>query len=141
MSFNLVVNYRPRGDQVTAIEELTRGIRDGEQHQTLLGVTGSGKTFTMAKLIEAMDRAPIHQARFLTSMRPIALFLATIISGALSAQVNPALFQEASAHLSCTVRRGTGARGGGACRMEGSLANSETFLVRRCRFGGARSCR
>jgi len=56
MSFNLVVNYRPRGDQVTAIEELTRGIRDGEQHQTLLGVTGSGKTFTMAKLIEAMDR-------------------------------------------------------------------------------------
>ncbi len=56
MAFNLVVNYRPRGDQVTAIEELTRGIRDGEQHQTLLGVTGSGKTFTMAKLIEAMGR-------------------------------------------------------------------------------------
>ncbi len=56
MSFDLVVNYRPRGDQVTAIEELTRGIRDGEQHQTLLGVTGSGKTFTMAKLIETMDR-------------------------------------------------------------------------------------
>ena len=56
MAFNLVVNYRPRGDQVNAIEELTRGIRDGEQHQTLLGVTGSGKTFTMAKLIEAMDR-------------------------------------------------------------------------------------
>ncbi|MDQ6677527.1 MAG: excinuclease ABC subunit UvrB [Acidobacteriota bacterium] len=56
MAFNLVVNYRPRGDQVTAIAELTRGLKDGEQHQTLLGVTGSGKTFTMAKLIQAMDR-------------------------------------------------------------------------------------
>src|SRR5450432_3096958 len=56
MLFRLVVNYRPRGDQVTAIEELTRGIRDGEKHQVLLGVTGSGKTFTMAKVIEAMDR-------------------------------------------------------------------------------------
>jgi excinuclease ABC subunit B len=56
MPFNLVVNYRPRGDQVTAIEELKRGIIDGEQHQTLLGVTGSGKTFTMAKIIEAMGR-------------------------------------------------------------------------------------
>jgi excinuclease ABC subunit B len=56
MLFRLVVNYRPRGDQVTAIEELSRGIRDGEKHQVLLGVTGSGKTFTMAKIIEAMDR-------------------------------------------------------------------------------------
>jgi excinuclease ABC subunit B len=56
MPFRLVVNYRPRGDQVTAIEELSRGIRDGEKHQVLLGVTGSGKTFTMAKIIEAMDR-------------------------------------------------------------------------------------
>src|SRR5450432_2378423 len=56
MSFRLVVNYRPRGDQVNAIAELTRGIRDGEQHQVLLGVTGSGKTFTMAKVIEAIGR-------------------------------------------------------------------------------------
>ncbi len=54
--FQLVVNYRPRGDQVTAISELNRGIVDGEKHQVLLGVTGSGKTFTMAKVIEAMDR-------------------------------------------------------------------------------------
>ncbi len=51
-----MVNYRPRGDQETAIEELTRGVRDGEQHQVLLGVTGSGKTFTMAKVIEALGR-------------------------------------------------------------------------------------
>jgi len=56
MSFRLAVNYRPRGDQENAIAELTRGVRDGEQHQVLLGVTGSGKTFTMAKVIEAMRR-------------------------------------------------------------------------------------
>ena len=56
MGFRLAVNYRPRGDQENAIAELTRGVRDGEQHQVLLGVTGSGKTFTMAKVIEAMGR-------------------------------------------------------------------------------------
>src|ERR1035438_2648133 len=56
MSFKLAVNYRPRGDQENAIAELTRGVRDGERHQVLLGVTGSGKTFTMAKVIEAMGR-------------------------------------------------------------------------------------
>jgi excinuclease ABC subunit B len=56
MDFQLAVNYRPRGDQVTAIAELTRGILDGEQHQVLLGVTGSGKTFSMAKVIEQVNR-------------------------------------------------------------------------------------
>src|SRR5438270_6102016 len=56
MAFNLVVDYRPRGDQATAIEELLRGTADGEKHQVLLGVTGSGKTFTMAKLIEKTGR-------------------------------------------------------------------------------------
>src|SRR5437879_151287 len=56
MAFHLVVNYRPRGDQENAIEELIRGVRQGEQHQVLLGVTGSGKTFTMAKVIEATGR-------------------------------------------------------------------------------------
>jgi excinuclease ABC subunit B len=56
MGFRLAVKYRPRGDQENAIAELTRGVRDGEQHQVLLGVTGSGKTFTMAKVIEAMGR-------------------------------------------------------------------------------------
>jgi excinuclease ABC subunit B len=54
MSFRLVVNYTPRGDQASAIDELLRGMRDGEKHQVLLGVTGSGKTFTMAKVIEAL---------------------------------------------------------------------------------------
>jgi len=54
--FTLGIDYQPRGDQATAIEQLTRGTFDGENHQTLLGVTGSGKTFTMAKLIEACNR-------------------------------------------------------------------------------------
>jgi excinuclease ABC subunit B len=56
VSFRLGIDYQPRGDQATAIEALLRGLRDGEQHQVLLGVTGSGKTFTMAKVIEASGR-------------------------------------------------------------------------------------
>jgi excinuclease ABC subunit B len=48
--------YKPQGDQARAIEQLTGGIRDGEKHQVLLGVTGSGKTFTMAKIIEQVNR-------------------------------------------------------------------------------------
>jgi excinuclease ABC subunit B len=56
MSFQLAVSYSPQGDQKTAIAELGRGIEEGEKHQVLLGVTGSGKTFTMAKLIEKTGR-------------------------------------------------------------------------------------
>jgi len=56
MDFELEVNYRPRGDQVSAIADLTRGLEEGERHQVLLGVTGSGKTFTVAKIIEAMQK-------------------------------------------------------------------------------------
>ena len=56
MSFHLAVGYTPKGDQKTAIAELTRGIADGEKHQVLLGVTGSGKTYTMAKVIEKLGR-------------------------------------------------------------------------------------
>src|SRR5215813_14084555 len=56
MPFRLAVNYTPRGDQAAAIDELLRGVKNGENHQVLLGVTGSGKTFTMAKVIEALDR-------------------------------------------------------------------------------------
>src|SRR5213080_1948312 len=55
-SFRLGIDYKPRGDQKTAIDALVRGLKDGEQHQVLLGVTGSGKTFTMAKVIEALGR-------------------------------------------------------------------------------------
>src|SRR6267378_8149914 len=56
MAFRLGIDYKPRGDQGRAIEEILSGLAAGEQHQTLLGVTGSGKTFTMAKVIEAMNR-------------------------------------------------------------------------------------
>jgi excinuclease ABC subunit B len=56
MEFQLVSEYQPKGDQVRAIRELTGGIAAGEQHQVLLGVTGSGKTFTMAKVIEELNR-------------------------------------------------------------------------------------
>src|SRR5579875_1608362 len=56
MEFQLVSEYQPKGDQVRAIRELTSGIASGEQHQVLLGVTGSGKTFTMAKVIEELNR-------------------------------------------------------------------------------------
>ncbi|HMF75128.1 MAG TPA: excinuclease ABC subunit UvrB [Bryobacteraceae bacterium] len=56
MPFKLEIDYQPRGDQPAAIEQLTRGLLDSEKHQTLLGVTGSGKTFTMAKIIEAFEK-------------------------------------------------------------------------------------
>src|ERR1700734_1581310 len=56
MDFQLVTSYKPRGNQPRAIDELISGIAAGEQHQTLLGVTGSGKTFTMAKIIEELNR-------------------------------------------------------------------------------------
>src|SRR3974377_521825 len=56
MEFKLHSNYTPRGDQGNAIESLSRGLYDGEKHQVLLGVTGSGKTFTMAKIIERLNR-------------------------------------------------------------------------------------
>jgi excinuclease ABC subunit B len=56
MDFKLISDYKPRGDQGKAIEQLTRGVRDAEKHQVLLGVTGSGKTYTMAKIIEQANR-------------------------------------------------------------------------------------
>jgi excinuclease ABC subunit B len=62
MDFKLVSNYKPQGDQGRAIESLLRGIYDREQHQVLLGVTGSGKTYTMAKVIEAVNRPALVMA-------------------------------------------------------------------------------
>jgi excinuclease ABC subunit B len=59
MDFKLVSAYSPRGDQATAIEQLTSGLTVGEKHQVLLGVTGSGKTFTMAKVIDQVQRPTI----------------------------------------------------------------------------------
>jgi excinuclease ABC subunit B len=62
VDFRLISNYRPQGDQGRAIEALTRGVFDREQHQVLLGVTGSGKTYTMAKVIEAANRPTLVMA-------------------------------------------------------------------------------
>jgi len=56
MDFKVSSTYTPQGDQITAIQQLTRGLSEGEKHQVLLGVTGSGKTFTMAKIIEQLNR-------------------------------------------------------------------------------------
>ena len=54
--FDLVSNYKPSGDQPEAIEELVNGINNGKKHQVLLGVTGSGKTFTMANVIAKVNK-------------------------------------------------------------------------------------
>ena len=54
--FELVSQYAPTGDQPQAIEELVKGFQEGNQFQTLLGVTGSGKTFTMANIIQALNK-------------------------------------------------------------------------------------
>src|SRR6266404_3967837 len=62
MPFQIASSYQPQGDQITAIEQLVREVRQGEQHQVLLGVTGSGKTYTMAKVIEALDRPALVMA-------------------------------------------------------------------------------
>jgi excinuclease ABC subunit B len=56
MEFKLHSDYSPRGDQGRAIDQLVRGALDSEKHQVLLGVTGSGKTFTMAKIVEQLNR-------------------------------------------------------------------------------------
>ena len=54
--FKLHSKYQPTGDQPHAIEELVKGFEEGNQFQTLLGVTGSGKTFTMANVIQALNK-------------------------------------------------------------------------------------
>jgi excinuclease ABC subunit B len=62
MNFKLTSDYKPAGDQGRAIEQLTHGVLEQEQHQVLLGVTGSGKTYTMAKVIEATNRPALVMA-------------------------------------------------------------------------------
>ena len=55
-NFNLQSNFKPTGDQPQAIDKLVRGLNAGKKHQTLLGVTGSGKTFTMANVMAAAQK-------------------------------------------------------------------------------------
>ena len=61
-SFELVTPYKPAGDQPQAISELTQGILAGEKHQVLLGVTGSGKTFTVASVVEKINKPTLVMA-------------------------------------------------------------------------------
>ena len=56
MDFKLHSDYKPTGDQPQAIKELVEGFKQGNQFETLLGVTGSGKTFTMANVIEQLQK-------------------------------------------------------------------------------------
>jgi excinuclease ABC subunit B len=62
MDFKLHSNYQPRGDQPAAIDQLLHGLDAGDKHQVLLGVTGSGKTFAMAKVIEQSNRPALVMA-------------------------------------------------------------------------------
>ena len=62
MEFKLHTDYQPRGDQPQAIEKLTEGITSGQKSQVLLGITGSGKTFTMANVIERVQRPTLVMA-------------------------------------------------------------------------------
>jgi len=61
-TFKLVSSFVPKGDQPLAIETLTRGLQQGARYQTLLGITGSGKTFTMANVIAALGKPTLIMA-------------------------------------------------------------------------------
>ena len=56
MKFNLITDFIPTGDQPSAIQSLINGIKSNQKHQTLLGVTGSGKTFTVANVIKEVKK-------------------------------------------------------------------------------------
>ncbi|MED4129052.1 MULTISPECIES: excinuclease ABC subunit UvrB [Shouchella] len=61
-TFQLVSDYSPQGDQPTAIEKIVRAIENGDRHQTLLGATGTGKTFTMSNVIQAVNKPTLIMA-------------------------------------------------------------------------------
>ena len=67
--FELVSEYKPTGDQPQAISELVKGFKEGNQCQTLLGVTGSGKTFTMANVIQELNKPTLIICLLYTSYR------------------------------------------------------------------------
>src|SRR3981081_4200589 len=60
--FNLIADFKPTGDQPQAIDQLSRGLNGGLKHQALLGVTGSGKTFTMANVVQRIQRPTLVMA-------------------------------------------------------------------------------
>ena len=87
--FQLVAPYQPAGDQPQAIEKLVEGLRRGQTHQTLLGVTGSGKTFTMANVIAQLEQADAGPVAQQDAGRPALRG----VQGVLPAQRRPLLRQ------------------------------------------------
>ena len=75
--FELQSEFEPAGDQPTAIKALIEGIKDGEAAQTLLGVTGSGKTFTVANVIQAVQRPALIMAISIPSSRRWLMAIST----------------------------------------------------------------
>lgn len=69
--FKLHSEYKPTGDQPRAIEYLSKGIEEGKKFQTLLGVTGSGKTFTMANIIQKVQKPTLVLAHNKTLARSV----------------------------------------------------------------------
>ena len=67
--FELRSSYEPRGDQPQAIEKLVEGVKDGLRTQVLLGVTGSGKTFTMANVIKRLNSMQIRSRESISRIR------------------------------------------------------------------------
>ena len=67
MKFKIESNFKPTGDQPEAIQQLVEGINSGEKYQTLLGVTGSGKTFTVANVIQEVERPKINYQTIIPS--------------------------------------------------------------------------
>ena len=81
--FNLQSPYQPAGDQPKAIQQLVEGVNAQEKHQTLLGVTGSGKTFTIANVIQQTNRPTLvlnSSSFFLTTRLNISFRITTIIN-------------------------------------------------------------
>ena len=78
--FQLISEYKPTGDQPKAIKTLSSGILNGEKNQILLGVTGSGKTFTMANIIEKVQRPTLVLAHNKTLARTIIFRIQRILS-------------------------------------------------------------
>ena len=78
--FKLHSEFKPTGDQPQAIDYLVKGINEGKKFQTLLGVTGSGKTFTMANIIEKTQKPTLVLAHNKTLARTIVLRIQRILS-------------------------------------------------------------
>ena len=78
--FKLHSKFKPTGDQPQAIEALVNGIKKGEKYQTLLGVTGSGKTFTMANIIQQVQKPTLILAHNKTLARTVIFRIQRILS-------------------------------------------------------------